>query len=1090
MTSVPILNGTAQEIVVGRSKPGTPAPQIPERKSLPFVGHALSIPGGGRLMDFLLAEAEEQGAIFRLRIFGNEMILASGSDLVAELSDTDRFVKSVHTDLVRLRDIGGDGLFTAYNEEPNWRKAHNILMPAFTREAMRGYHAMMVSAARSLVGYWDQRARNKHPVDVPRDMTRLTFDTIGMCGFGYEFDSFGRDDLHPFVASMVRALTHAQEASELPDFVSRLRFKRNRAYKRDIASMRGLIASLIERRRAEGATRTDDLLGRMLNISDPGTGQPLDDANIHNQVITFLIAGHETTGAALSFALYYLAKHPAVLARAQREVDTLWGADDDISPSYEDVGKLTYIRQILDEALRLWPTAPGYAVTPVEETVVAGRYAFRPGDSIQIFIPSLHRQPEWGGNVHSFDPDRFSPEATAARPGHIYKPFGNGERACIGRQFALHEAILVLGMLVHRFHLNDRTNYKLNIGMTLTIKPDGFMLYPEPRKPSERRVEGVASPVLARPRPTIVAASHTFPRLAVFHGSNLGTSAGVARELAAAASDHGHSASVAPLNDAVGKLNDLATGTLLVIVVSSYNGRPTDDADRFVTWAEALQPGSLEGLSFAILGIGDRSYSATYQRIPSLIDERLCAAGATRIGDRGEADVGGDFSSSVDSWSQNLWDSIKTGDGDRAADDAATAGQAALQIALEPVESREAERARQHGMAAMTVVDSGELVDLANPLGRSKRFLRLLLPEGVSYRTGDHLAVLPRNHNELIERVGARFALDLDRPVRVRASRRLRLFLPQERPITIREILRDYVELQEPATPEDLRLLAERCPCPPERKPLEDLAGLEAAEFERTITAVSTSVLDLLERYRSIDLPFEHFLARLSAIRPRRYSISSSNVATPSAVDLMVSVVDAPYRNAGNGQGRRYRGIASNHLALLSAGETVLARIVPCSDSFRLPVDRTAILIGAGTGLAPLRGMIGDRAAHGHAAPLVLYFGCDHPDVDFLHRQELEKAEREGVVTLRPAYAFAPVHDHKFVQDRMISERTEIWSLINQGAHIRVCGDAARLGAGVEAALLDIHRQCSGETENGPSDPATRWLGKLRSEGRFVCDVW
>ncbi|TPN81098.1 cytochrome P450 [Mesorhizobium sp. CU2] len=1076
---------------MGRTKLANEASQIPERTVLPFFGHALSIPSGGRLMDYLLAEAEALGPIFRLRVFENEMVMVSGSDLVAELSDTDRFVKSVHADLVTLRDIGGDGLFTAYNEEPNWRKAHNILMPAFTREAMRGYHAMMVSAARSLISYWEQMGRKELPVDVSRDMTRLTFDTIGMCGFGHDFGSFAAEELHPFVASMIGALTYAQQANELPKIAKRLRFRRRQAYARDIMAMQDLITSLIERRRAEEPNRTDDLLGRMLNTPDPATGEPLDDANIRNQVMTFLIAGHETTGAALSFSLYYLAKHPTVLARAQREVDSLWGADDDISPSYEDVGKLTYVRQILEEALRLWPTAPGYAVTPVEETIVGGRYAFSPGECIQILIPSLHRQPEWGANVHSFDPDRFSAEASAARPGHVYKPFGNGERACIGRQFALHEATLVLGMLIHRFTINDRTNYQLTIGVTLTIKPDGFMLRPEPRKPADRLAKQALTAPASPRLPTRAAnAAGNFASFAVFHGSNLGTSAGVARELAASAADRGFGTSVAPLNDATEKIVEMSPNALLLIVASSYNGRPTDDADRFLSWTETLHPGSLSSVTYAVLGVGDRTYAATYQRIPSLIDERLAAAGATRLVERGAVDVGGNFVGGVEDWSQGLWDAV----GSRGVAAAALQGEPSRNepphLTLEPVASREAERARRRGMLAMTVTDAGEMADLAHPLGRSKRFLRLNLPEGVTYRTGDHLAVLPSNPDELVDRVGDRFGLELDRPVRVRATGRLRMLLPEDRPITLREILADYVELQEPASPDDLRLLAEHCPCPPERAPLMALAEQPVAAFKQSVTAAGISVLDLLERYRSINLPFETFLARLPAISPRRYSISSSNVVSPAAVDLMVSLVDAPHRDAASPEGRRYRGVASNYVASLRVGDTVLAKVVPCSDAFRLPIDRSAILIGAGTGLAPLRGMIGDRAGQSQAAPLITYFGCDHPDVDYLHRQELEAAERQGTVELRPTYAFAPVDGHKFVQDRMIAERAELWSLIEQGASVRVCGDAARLGAGVEAALIEIHKQCSGEPEAAADGGARQWLDSLRADGRYVSDVW
>lgn len=1061
-----------------------PSRPIPERTALPYVGHALSMPQGSGLVDHLLRECEELGPIFRLRVFGDEQLVVSGSDLVAELSNPEIYSKSVSTDLVRLRDIGGDGLFTAYGHEPNWRKAHNILMPSFTRDAMRQYHSKMVIAARHLVGSWERSAAVDGHVDVSRDMTRLTFDTIGMCGFGQDFDSFTDDDVHPFVASMIRTLTYAQQLSQSPPLLNRLRLRGNRQYAEDLASMQTLITEVIERRRSEDPTRNDDLLGRMLNTADPDTGELLDDANIRNQVVTFLIAGHETTGAAMSFALHYLTKHPAVLVRAQREVDRLWGRDDQPDPTFEDVGRLTYVRQILDEALRLWPTAPGFALSPNRDTTVGDGYEIKKGEVLQVFTPALHRQPEWGANVHGFDPDRFSPEAIAARPGHVYKPFGHGERACIGRQFALHEATLVLAMLIHRFHLDDRTNYQLSLSMTLTIKPDAFFLTPRTRTANDRHsspTEPTASPDIDRADSG--TSSNSFTRVSVFHGSNLGTSASVARELAAAGTTKGFTTAVAPLDAAIGRIDDFTTSELMVVVASSYNGRPTDDASAFFRWVQSLERGSLDGLFYTVLGIGDRSYADTYQHVPTVIDQALDAAGATRVAPRGAADVGGNYAGAVQDWSAELWHTT----GEIARNDAQRDDTSESTLTLEPVAPLAAQRVEHHGLSPMTVVESYELVDIDHPLGRSKRFVRLRLPDGASYRTGDHLAVLSSNPKELIDRVAARFEIELDTPVRVRLSGWWNSAFPTDRPVSIRELLRDYVELQRPATAEDVALLAESCPCPPERRPLEDLAAALASDTAHTATGGGESVLDLLERHRSVELTLDRFLALLPALEPRRYSISSSATGDASTVDLMVSVVDAPHRYSAVDESRRYRGITSSFISRTVAGDSVDARVVPCNDHFRLTPTQPAIVIAAGTGLAPFRAMIADRRAAGTAAPLITYFGCDHPDVDYLHRHELEAAERDGFVSLRTTFAFDPVNGHRFVQERMIDEADEIWALVRAGAHIRVCGDAARLGVGVEQALRTIFDRCA------PADigvDAEQWLAQLRRERRYVCDVW
>lgn len=117
---------------------------IPERPALPLLGHVLDVPSGADSLMYAMKEAKELGPLFKLRIFDNEINFVSGLDLVTELSDETRFRKNVHPDLVNVRAIGGDGLFTAYNDEPNWRKAHDVLMPAFSLGAMRGYHATML----------------------------------------------------------------------------------------------------------------------------------------------------------------------------------------------------------------------------------------------------------------------------------------------------------------------------------------------------------------------------------------------------------------------------------------------------------------------------------------------------------------------------------------------------------------------------------------------------------------------------------------------------------------------------------------------------------------------------------------------------------------------------------------------------------------------------------------------------------------------------------------------------------------------------------------------------------------------------------
>lgn len=422
------------------------------------------------------------GPIAVRKVFGTEIVTVGGADLVAELSDDTRFAKHVALPLRALRRIVGDALFTAENDEPNWQLAHDILAPAFTREAMRGYHPIMLEVARELLARWDAAAEHAQRVDVTADMTRLTMETIGRAGFGYRFASFERDRPHPFVTAMTRTLRYAT-FSAIPRLapVRRVVAGSARQHRADVATMERIVDEVVQARRSGAAPDPADLLGLMLRTAHPETGRRLDPVNIRQQVITFMIAGHETTSGALSFALYYLTRDPQALARAQAEVDALWGKADDPEPAFSDIPKLRYVRAALDEALRLWPTAPGYLRAARSDTVLGGRYRMNQGDWVGVLLPLLHRDPLVWPDPDRFDPDRFAPGQAKKRPAHAYKPFGTGQRACIGRQFALHEAVLALGLILHRYHLIRLDDYRLQIAESLTLKPRGFELRPRRR---------------------------------------------------------------------------------------------------------------------------------------------------------------------------------------------------------------------------------------------------------------------------------------------------------------------------------------------------------------------------------------------------------------------------------------------------------------------------------------------------------------------------------------------------------------------------------------------------------------------------------
>lgn len=438
---------------------------------LPLLGDVLKL-DPVRPVQREMHMARELGPVFEIKILGDHLVIVAGAEPAAEVFDEARYAKAIVSPITKLRAIAQDGLFTAYNSEPNWAKAHNILAPGFTKPAMRRYHNTMLGCVGDLVEYWSEKVDGP-AVDVSADMNKLTLEVIGRSGFGYSFESFtsGQD---PFVAAMTRGLTYvSQAANDIP--ILREIFGRSATaqYGKDVELMHSTVDKIIANRRGSSES-SDDLLQLMLDTSDPESGEQLSDANIRNQILTFLVAGHETTAGTLAFALHYLSVNPNLAAQARAEVDAVASTGEALS--FEQIPKLRFIRRVIDETLRLWPSGPAFFRKPRADTDLLGKYPLKKGQPVLVLLLSLHRDPIWGENPEEFDPDRFLPAAIRERPGHVYKPFGTGARACIGRQFALHEAVLALATIVQRFQFAPVEDYELQVKELMTIRPEGLRL--------------------------------------------------------------------------------------------------------------------------------------------------------------------------------------------------------------------------------------------------------------------------------------------------------------------------------------------------------------------------------------------------------------------------------------------------------------------------------------------------------------------------------------------------------------------------------------------------------------------------------------
>ncbi|MEV4114568.1 cytochrome P450 [Nonomuraea sp. NPDC049695] len=1029
--------------------------QIPAPQGLPILGNTLQIPSHSPVEHFVQVASRYEEGIFRLEVAGRTIVLVYDPEMVAEVCDESRFVKRIRPPLTIVRDFGGDGLFTADHDEPVWGHAHRILMPAFSQRSMKAYYPQMLEIAEQLVESWAGRQGEDLPV--ADDMTRLTLDTISLTGFDYRFRSFDSPELHPFLQAMGGALTEAMLRNQQLPFVTKLKRSHEEAYRRDIATMQELVDDVIRQRRAEGGTGSKDLLGLMLEASDPQTGARLSDENIRNQVLTFLIAGHETTSGLLSFALYNLLREPHTLARAYDEVDRLLPGDE--PPTYETIMKLDVIPRILEETLRHWSPIPAFNVSAVEDTTIGG-YPIAKDQGVVVLLPVLHRNPKAWERPDEFDIDRWLPENKKSHHRAAYKPFGNGERACIGRQFALTEARLALAMILRRFAISDPNVYRMKIKQTLTIKPDGFTLRVRERRAHERAA--VAPQVVEESEQQEIAV--TGVPLTVAYGSNLGTSSDIAERLAERAGRAGFAGTLTTLDD----MTPPSEG-LLIVVASSYNGKAPDNAQRF----DALETlPDLSGVRLAVLGCGNTQWP-TYQDFPKRAYEKLTAAGAVPLIERGEADADGDFDGDVSAWTAKLWAAL-------AEEYSAATETAGPRYEMEVLSEAEVRPSVVSSRAfPLTVVSNEELT--GDPTGLwdfsieaprpGVRSIVARLPEGVTYSAGDHVAVFAKNDPELVEWALRCLRVPREQVVRLRAAGSTHL--PVDTPVTAGLLLTEFAELQDVATRADIEALAAHTACPWTRGQLAELTENYADE----ILAKRVSALALLERFPAITLPLPVFLEMAGPIKPRYYSVSSSPLADPSLVRLTVGLVEGP---AWSGTGT-YQGMCSAYLAGLKEGEVFYGYVRVPAPPFRLPEDPATpvILVGPGTGFAPLRGFLEERVLTGASGRAAIFTGCRHPQHDQLYAGDLA---RWGV-SAHVAYSAVPGHPYRYVQDAIAAHADEVWDLLSQGAHVYVCGDGLRMAPAVRQVLLDLYRERTGKD-------GAEWLAGLEAAGRYQQDVF
>ncbi len=357
----------------------------------------------------------------------------------------------------------GPGMVFLDGEE--WKTSRNQIKPVFVRSRITEMTRHMSDAADELTRRWEREHLGGEPFELFREMSITALDIAGRALFGVDLG----ERKAPFSDLMTQLLDHSaylvNHAFVWPRWVPT---KRNRAMLRAGARAFETLGWAVEERR-RNPTPGPDLLSHMIALADDPANEFFTERRIYAEGMTFLVAGHETTGATLAFALALLAQHPEAETRLVEEVDRVLGGR---TATREDVKALEFTRRVGSEALRLYPPAPIIGRECLDEDEIAGE-PLRDGTAVLTSPWVVQRDPAYWDDPERFDPDRFAPERAAGRPRYAYFPFGGGPRRCIGEAFALAEIPIVLASVMQRFRVRLAPGRRVEARPLFTLRPHG-----------------------------------------------------------------------------------------------------------------------------------------------------------------------------------------------------------------------------------------------------------------------------------------------------------------------------------------------------------------------------------------------------------------------------------------------------------------------------------------------------------------------------------------------------------------------------------------------------------------------------------------
>jgi cytochrome P450 len=406
-------------------------------------------------MGFIRGAMQEYGDIVWLRLGNLRTYLVSHPESIEYVlrSHADNFMKDKLTRW--LIPLLGTGLLTS--EGAFWRRQRRLAQPAFQHAQIERYATVMVEHTERMLGDW----RAGEVRDPHEDLMRLTLGIVARTLFDAELSG----DAETVGQSLETVMNHFMSPMRWFKVLDYLPLPSSRRYWRAVGRLDAIVYGIIRAHRAEGRDR-GDLLSRLLAARDED-GRGMTDRQLRDEIVTLVLAGHETTALALFYAFYLLAQSPQARERLEGEVCTVI---PDRPPTVADVPRLKYTEWVVRETMRLYPPAWGIAREALDDCEIGGYHVPK---GTQIFLTQwlVHRDPRWFDEPDAFRPERWDNDLIKRLPRCAYFPFGDGPRVCIGNHFAMMEAVLILATIARRYRLEIESGQTLELLPSVTLRP-------------------------------------------------------------------------------------------------------------------------------------------------------------------------------------------------------------------------------------------------------------------------------------------------------------------------------------------------------------------------------------------------------------------------------------------------------------------------------------------------------------------------------------------------------------------------------------------------------------------------------------------